>query len=193
VSIKERKRALRRTANEAIAAMTAAERRSSDVAVCDVVRSLPAYASAEQVLAYWPMADEVDLRGLLFAAVENGKSVFLPVTADGSITFHRWRPQTGTTRGVLGVQEPASGEGPWQRPSIVLVPGRAFSPQGHRLGRGGGFYDRAWGVLKRFAPRVGIGYACQIFDEVPHDERDSVVDLLVCERGVVSGSAVRIT
>jgi 5-formyltetrahydrofolate cyclo-ligase len=191
VSIKERKRALRRTANEAIAAMSDAERRSSDAAVCDVLRSLPAYARAEQVLAYWPLADEVDLRGLLTAAVESGKSVFLPVTAEGSISFRRWQPQTGTTKGVLGVQEPAGGEGPGERPSIVLVPGRAFSPQGHRLGRGGGFYDRAWAGLERFAPRVGIGYACQVFHKIPHDEHDSVVDVLVCERGVVSESATR--
>ena len=189
MSIKERKRALRRTANEAIAALTAAERHAGDAAICDVVRSLRAYADAEQVLAYWPLADEVDLRALLFAAVESGKRVFLPVTRDGAISFHRWRPQEGLSTGVLGVQEPEGGDGPADRPSIVLVPGRAFSAAGHRLGRGGGFYDRAWGGLERYAPRVGIGYACQVFDEVPHDERDSVVDMLVCERGVVSETA----
>lgn len=186
MNIKERKRALRRTVNETIGALTPAERRTADITICAVVGSLREYRNAEQVLAYWPLADEVDLRELLFAAVECGKSVFLPVTRDGVITFHRWRPQGGLKPGVLGVQEPASGEAPAERPSIVLVPGRAFSAAGHRLGRGGGYYDRAWSGLARYSPRVGIGYACQVCDDVPHDERDSVVDLLVCERGVVS-------
>lgn len=189
MSIKDRKRTLRRSANDAIAALTTAERRARDEAICEALRALDAYRNAEQVLAYWPLADEVDLRTLLFAAVDSGKGVFLPVTRDGAITFHRWRPQASMKAGVLGVQEPASGDGPAARPSIVLVPGRAFSPAGHRLGRGGGFYDRAWSELGRYAPRVGIGYACQVFDEVPHDEHDSVVDLLVCERGVVSETA----
>lgn len=189
MSIKERKGTLRRSANEAIAALTTADRRARDEAICEVLRALDPYRNAEQVLAYWPLADEVDLRALLFAAVDGGKAVFLPITRDGAITFHRWQPHASMKTGVLGVQEPASGEGPTDRPSIVLVPGRAFSPTGHRLGRGGGFYDRAWSELGRYAPRVGVGYACQVFDEVPHDERDSVVDLLVCERGVVIETA----
>lgn len=173
--------------------MTAAERRRSDAAICDVLRSLPAYGGAEQLLAYWPLADEVDLRALLFAAVESGKAVFLPITRDGAIAFHRWRPQTEMSTGALGVQEPTTGQGPGEVPadrrSMVLVPGRAFSRAGHRLGRGGGFYDREWSGLARYAPRVGVGYACQVFADVPHGEHDSVVDLLVCERGVVSETA----
>lgn len=189
MSIKERKRALRRAATAAVAALTEAERRAGDAAICDVVRSLAAYRSAEQVLGYWPLADEVDLRALLFSALERGKAVFLPVLRDGAITFHRWRPAAALSAGAFGVQEPTGGEEPSERPSVVLVPGRAFSPAGHRLGRGGGFYDRAWLSLGRYAPRVGIGYSCQVFDDVPHDERDSVVDLLVCERGVVSETA----
>jgi len=189
VSIKERKRAIRRNATEAITALTEKERRTSDAAICDGVRSLAAYQRAEQVLGYWPLADEVDVRPLLLSAVESGKAVFLPVTRSGTITFHRWRPAAGLSSGALGVQEPAIGEEPSDRPSVVLVPGRAFSPTGHRVGRGGGFYHRAWPGLARYAPRVGIGYACQVFDDVPHDERDSVVDLLVCERGVVSETA----
>jgi 5-formyltetrahydrofolate cyclo-ligase len=189
VSIKERKRALRRTANEAIAALTSAERRAKDATICEIVRALDAYKKAEQILAYWPLADEVDLRGFLLSSIASGKAVYLPVTRDGAITFHRWRPQSRLSAGVLGVQEPASAEGPAERPSIVLVPGRAFSRSGHRLGRGGGFYDRVWSQLEPYAPRVGVGYSCQVFDDVPHDERDSVVDVLVCERGVVSEAA----
>lgn len=193
MSIKERKRELRRRANEAIAAMTDSARLASDRAICDTLRALPAYVHAEQVLAYWPLVDEVDLRSLLVASVQCGKSVFLPVTREDTISFHRWNPRSDLTTGALGVREPTSGEGPTDRPSMVLVPGRAFSPRGNRLGRGGGHYDRAWAMLERYAPRVGIGYACQVFDEVPHDDRDSVVDLLVCERGVVSGTAAGAT
>jgi 5-formyltetrahydrofolate cyclo-ligase len=187
VNIAERKSEFRRIANAAIAELSADVRRASDAAICDVVLSLPAFVIAKQVLAYWPLADEVDLRAALFAATESGKAVFLPVTRGRMITFRRWQPQGCMTAGALGVQEPAGKGVPLRLASIVLVPGRAFSPKGRRLGRGGGFYDRAWRKLEGYRPRIGIGYSCQLFTEVPHDEHDSVVDLLVCERGVVSG------
>ena len=188
MNIAERKRAIRRTVTAAIAGLSSEVRRASDAAICDAVRALPGYMKAEQLLAYWPLADEVDVRAALFTAVEAGKAVFLPVTHERSIVFRRWQPQVRMATSALGVQEPVSGEGPANVASAVLVPGRAFGTARHRLGRGGGFYDRVWRDLERFRPRIGVGYCCQVLAEVPHDEHDSVVDVLVCERGVVSDS-----
>lgn len=68
---------------------------------------------------------------------------------------------------------------------VVLVPGLAFDAAGWRLGRGGGFYDRAFPPGVPGPLLVGVAYAFQLVDLVPHDSRDRRVDAIVTERGLV--------
>jgi 5-formyltetrahydrofolate cyclo-ligase len=187
VSLAEQKREARRRATAAVMAMPTDVRRASDAAIVRTLCERNEYTSSQQLLAYWPLEDEVSLTELLLLAVEAGKVVLLPRVADGTIGFHTWSPEAGLEPGALGVSEPfADGERPDPGvPSFVLVPGRAFDVAGNRLGRGGGYYDKVWKELASFGPRCGVSYACQIGATVPHDERDSIVDLLVCERGMV--------
>ena len=68
---------------------------------------------------------------------------------------------------------------------LVLVPGVAFDRAGNRLGRGQGFYDRAFPAS---APRppllIGVAYQIQLVDAVPHAETDRRVDAVVTELGL---------
>ena len=64
-----------------------------------------------------------------------------------------------------------------------VVPGRAFDASGRRLGRGGGYYDRALALARPEAWTVGVGYACQHQQALPHDPWDRSVGLLLDERG----------
>ena len=56
---------------------------------------------------------------------------------------------------------------------LVITPGLAFDRAGHRLGYGGGHYDRYLGRARPEAPRVGIGFPLQLVDEVPVEPRTS--------------------
>ena len=68
---------------------------------------------------------------------------------------------------------------------VVVVPGVAFDRAGGRLGRGRGYYDRAFPVGEADAPRlVGFAYAVQLVEHVPCDSRDRRVDAIVTEEGV---------
>jgi len=67
---------------------------------------------------------------------------------------------------------------------VVLVPGLAFDARGWRLGRGGGFYDRAFPPDVPGPLLVGVAYAFQLLDAVPHDSRDRRVDAIVTEGGL---------
>ena len=68
---------------------------------------------------------------------------------------------------------------------VVVSPGLAFDRRGHRLGYGGGYYDRYLARLHAHASRVGIGFAVQLLDEVPAEETDQPVDVVVTDRGVI--------
>ena len=66
---------------------------------------------------------------------------------------------------------------------LVVVPGVAFDRSGHRLGLGGGFYDR-W-LVSVPAPTVGLAFSLQVVERVPHTERDQRVDRIVTENDVI--------
>jgi 5-formyltetrahydrofolate cyclo-ligase len=67
---------------------------------------------------------------------------------------------------------------------LIVLPALAFDPQGHRLGRGGGYYDRFLARLKPGTVAVGLAFDVQVIDSVPVDGRDAAVDVLVTDRRV---------
>ncbi|MSO77679.1 MAG: 5-formyltetrahydrofolate cyclo-ligase [Alphaproteobacteria bacterium] len=136
------------------------------------------------VAGYWPMGDEIDVRPLLARVHALGRVSVLPVTGPRgtSLGFRRWRPGDALTRGVFGTSEPAP-DRPEARPSLLLVPLLAVDGEGWRLGYGAGYYDRTLRALRRTGPvlAVGIGYAAQMIDAVPHGSDDEPVDWIVTE------------
>ncbi|MBM3511991.1 MAG: 5-formyltetrahydrofolate cyclo-ligase, partial [Alphaproteobacteria bacterium] len=140
------------------------------------------------VSAYWPLAEELDVRALMAALDAAGAVVALPVVAgrDQALAFRRWRPGLALVGAVFGTYEPPPGA-PAVVPSIVIVPMLAFDRAGHRLGYGAGFYDRTLRALRAqptAAPvvAVGVGFAAQEVAQVPHGPGDERLDWIVTER-----------
>ncbi len=85
--------------------------------------------------------------------------------------------------GSFGIREPL---GPTADPSeidVVLVPGLAFSAEGHRLGQGGGFYDKFLPLLRPQCLTIGVCFHEQVVPHVPGEEHDLAVDCVVTDRG----------
>jgi len=94
------------------------------------------------------------------------------------------RTQTQGMGGTMGAGIGTSmGAIPEESEALVVVPGLAFDRQGHRLGRGGGHYDRALRATPG-ALRVGVAYAFQVLESVPHGPGDEAMDVVVSEREV---------
>ena len=76
-------------------------------------------------------------------------------------------------------------------PDVLLVPMLAFDGRGHRLGYGGGFYDRTIAGLRarRAVTALGFAYAAQEVPDVPDSAADMRLDAVVTEQGVDSGRA----
>jgi len=87
------------------------------------------------------------------------------------------------TDGPFGVSVPAVSE--LLIPSIIILPLLAYDTHGHRLGYGGGFYDRTLEVLRNHGPilAVGFAYSAQQIDRVPVASTDQPMDAVVTENG----------
>ncbi len=137
------------------------------------------------VSLYWPMRDEIDVRGLIDALAGAGARTALPVIAGRSepLSFRAWRTGDALLPGVFGVHEPA-GDAPVLVPDIVVAPLLAFDVSGNRLGYGGGYYDRTLRDLRarRDIVAAGVGYDEQEFSAVPGDTGDEILDMIITDR-----------
>jgi len=128
------------------------------------------------IAAYLPMGGELDPRPLMQALVKNGNSICLPVciNEDAPLVFRRYRQNDALLPDDMGIAAPRA-TAQQVTPDIVLLPLLAFDGQGHRLGRGGGFYDRTLAELKKRGDCrfIGLAFDMQMVDKcpiAPHDE-----------------------
>ena len=132
---------------------------------------------------YHAMAGEADPALLLEALVERGAHVAFPrVAARGlPLDYHRIPDGEVLTPGTHGIHEPLMN---WPRaaPDLLLVPLLAFDGRGHRLGYGGGFYDRTLALLGVLA--IGIAYAGQEVSSLPAEPHDRRLTAILTEQGL---------
>lgn len=168
-------------------ALTAASEDASRAAQANLLAAFPP-AAGGKVGLYVALRGEVDTERLCQGWVEAGGRVYYPrATADLSLAFHP-RPEGdgGWVRGPHGVPEPPEAPGGGERElDLLVVPGVAFDPEGRRLGRGAGCYDRFLASVPRPRSLVGLAWSWQLLDEIPADDWDVPVDAVVTERGVV--------
>ena len=140
--------------------------------------------AAGVVSGYWPIAGEIDVRALMTRLQELGFDTALPVVTapDAPLTFRRWRPGRALVSGPFGTRHPEP-DAPELRPDVVLAPLLAFDDRGTRLGWGGGYYDRTFDALRQRGPvlAVGVAFAAQRVDAVPHEPNDRRLDWIVTE------------
>ena len=104
------------------------------------------------------------------------------VAARSALVFRRWKTGDRLAPNAYGIAEPlASAEE--VMPSVVLVPLLAFDAEGHRLGYGGGYYDRTFELLPGMR-LIGVAYSGQEVVMVPREEHDHPLDLVVTEKGI---------
>ncbi len=147
-----------------------------------VLRELPPPAGAA-VAGFWPMPGEIDIRPLLTALHARGHAVLLPETPPrgNPLIFRHWHPGCPMIAERFGTSRP---DGAVAVPDWLFVPLLAFDRGGHRLGYGGGYYDRTLAGLPD-AIAVGCAFAAQELDAVPVGEYDARLAAIATERGVL--------
>lgn len=147
--------------------------------------SHPAYKGCRTLYAYLSYNQEVRTDMIILDALHSGKTVAVPRVEGDTMTFRRLQSLQDTVSGFHGIPEPkADAEIICDKTALVLMPGLAFDREGHRLGYGGGFYDRF--LEAESHTTIALCYDFQLVDEVPCEEYDLPVDYLItC--GSISG------
>lgn len=147
--------------------------------VCRKIEAEAEYKRARTVFLFWPMPGEVDLRPLLQNNPE--KRFFLPVVlANGRMAFAEYQGQDSLVSSELGIMEPSRTPRLEIRGAdLILAPGIAFTRDGDRLGRGGGFYDRLMEERNPGQAVWGTAFDFQLLDELPMAGHDFAVDRVI--------------
>lgn len=142
----------------------------------------PRLKEAERIMFYYPLSDEPDIRSVIRKSLSDSKEVFLPALSGERIIPLPLTDMDKLRKGSMGVMEPDisldEGVAP-QNIQLVVIPGTAFTEDGKRLGRGGGYYDRF--LKESGAYSIGVAYAGQICGSIPEEEHDMQVDEVITE------------
>ena len=143
------------------------------------IQMLSSFTKARAILLYAPLPGEPDLRIILG---NSSRRFFFPRMQKTHLELYEWSPQAPWIVGPYGVEEPDPQQ--WQKASLAevdlaLIPGIAFDPKGHRLGRGAGYFDRLLGDSSCHAIKVGIAWSWQILTNIPIEEYDVKMDFVV--------------
>lgn len=182
------KRALRQELRSQLAAISPDELRARSVAACELLTTQQEYKRAEIVMLFLSGANEIDTSCLALNCWGAMKRVLAPKV---SFDQRRMMPveinslSSGMAPNVFGIREPIQGMPiPCADIDLVVVPALAFDGQGNRLGRGRGFYDRFLSHRDFRGVICGLGFELQVVPEVPHDEHDVRIQMLVTDERV---------
>ncbi len=149
------------------------------------------YEKARTIALYAPIRGEVPTRDILVAALADGKTVVYPLShVHGRIlSFRAITSESELEPGRLGVREPTNAAEliAVENVDLFVVPGLGFSKDGKRLGRGGGYYDATLKAALERSRRVGLAFNDQVVDDIPINQDDVVMDLVVTESEMLRG------
>ena len=202
----EAKARARQAVDESLARLPPSRRRAASIAAAQKLTSLPEVRRARTLMVFLSLSSEIDTWPILRWAWREGKRVVIPriePAPPGAKSPPRGRPMAAVLLEAADV--PAAGAHPAVRPGplgiliapdaptvpvgeidVVLVPCQAVDHAGHRLGKGGGFFDRFLAQPDLRARRIAVALHEQLLDEVPVADGDQRVDMLVTDAEVLS-------
>ena len=151
--------------------------------IAETVTALPEYSNSRRILAYADYNHEVMTKYIIEAAWNDGKEVAVPKVVGQDMVFYKLTDFAQLEKGYFGIPEPARGEIVQWEEALMIMPGVAFDRQNHRVGYGGGFYDR---FLEKhpYITRVAVAFEFQMMSEVPVEPTDISPEIIVTEKEI---------
>lgn len=173
------KSTLRKQIRDQKRAMTEEEIISASQRLGALFLNSPLYTSAKTIYGYLPYNQEVRTVPMLERAIKDGKRVAVPKVYGDEMKFIYLNDLTSVEKGYAGIPEPVADEPVADDPSaLVLMPGLAFDREGHRIGYGGGFYDKFL-AQEPDHPTLALCYDFQVVEDLPVEEFDIPVDVVL--------------
>jgi len=145
---------------------------------------------ARRIAIYLEYGSELSTAALIARLQARGVRVAIPrITGDGIMHFEWLRAGSALRRNRYGIAEVAQRSARVRRNEFdaIILPLVGFDAQGHRLGTGGGYYDR-WLAAPRTTPRpryLGYAYALQQVEQIPCEPWDVRLDAIITEKGIL--------
>lgn len=173
------KTALRREIREKKKAMSTEEIETRSARLGELFAQTEAYKNAETIYGYMPYNQEVRTVPILEQAIRDGKRVAVPKVYGDIMKFIYLEDLTQVEKSDMGIPEPVADEPVAEdQTALVLMPGLAFDKEGHRIGYGGGFYDKFL-MAEPNHPTVALCYDFQMYAHLDTEEFDIPVDLVL--------------
>ena len=173
------KQALRKMIREKKRAMTEMQIEEASARLAQQLYQSPLYRQATTIYGYLPYNQEVRTIPMLEQALAEGKRVAVPKVYGDEMRFLYIDDLSRVEKGYAGIPEPIDDEPIAVDPTaLVLMPGLAFDRAGHRIGYGGGFYDKFLSAEPDH-PTLALCYGFQMLDELPTEEFDIPVDCVL--------------
>lgn len=170
---------LRRFIREQKRAMTEEEIVSRSRALGALLAASEAYRQAKTIYGYLPYNQEVRTVPMLQQALKDGKKVAVPKCYGEEMRFIYMEDLSLVEKGYAGIPEPIADEPiAHDETALVLMPGLAFDAKGHRIGYGGGFYDRFLAKEPNH-PTLALCYAFQMLPQLETESHDIPVDTVL--------------
>lgn len=180
----------RRAIKERLARLNPKDRDIESRVICKELRKLLG-DTPKTVAAYMPYLDEPDIKPLLQELLAAGWTVVMPAVENNQLVFRQITDLSQNRKHpVTGIME-APPECPKVDDATIvdaIVPGRAFTRTGDRMGRGNGGYDIWIGHRRRAKAStrfVGVCFECQVMTELPMEAHDQKVDAVLTARGPI--------
>lgn len=160
-------------------ACSLAERSALSKKVVARLMNTDSWKNAHTVLLYYSLPDEVDTHELASAAVCEGKIVLLPSVVGDDLELHIFNEKEELVEGAFHIQEPAGNLfTDYDSIDLAIIPGVAFTPNGVRLGRGRGYYDRLLTHLAK-TYKIGLCWPFQLLNEIPSEPHDICMNMII--------------
>lgn len=156
------------------------------------LKKLSLYENAQNIMVYIDFRNEVRTNQIIDDLLSSNKNVIIPISVPKTkemILSKVLDPKKELIEGTYGILEPKEEYIRKIDSSIIdliLVPGVAFDSKGHRIGYGGGYYDRFLDTLKKHIPTVALAFDLQIIERVPYDPFDKKMDYIITETKIIT-------
>ncbi len=170
------KKELRRIIRERKKQMSDSEKLIEKESVFFQVEQMKVFKEAERIICYWSLPDELDTHDFVLKWYSQ-KQIYLPRVVGDEVELVLFNGLDHMKTGAFGILEPIgdSVDITDNNIEIIIIPGVAFTKDGWRIGRGGGYYDRLLPQLQN-TYKVGIGYSSQVVENLPVEEHDVKMD-----------------
>ncbi|KAL1462835.1 hypothetical protein WDU94_014642 [Cyamophila willieti] len=187
------KKELRANIAKLIKGMIPKDKESESAIVCERFLNHPAYRDSKRISIYVDISDEIATKNIINHICNSGRECFIPRYEKTEMKMLKLKcledliSLNKNSENILQHSKPEDSEDALKTGGLdlVVVPGRAFTLDGKRCGRGKGFYDKYLRELKNISPHcktVGLAFGCQIVNDLPMAEHDEPLDYVIHPR-----------